>query len=82
MQDEETFRVVVEQCGSYNSLVECVVKGDTLSSGAIVEDKNGVNHTINNNDGDGDNQKKWTAETESQIRNGKEERVVVHSQYW
>lgn len=66
MQDEQTFRVVVEQCGSYNSLVECVVKGDTLSSGAIVEDTNG-NHTINNG-----GQKKWTPEEESQIRDGRE----------
>ncbi|KAI9314910.1 hypothetical protein BX666DRAFT_1964635 [Dichotomocladium elegans] len=31
-QDYETYRVVVEKCGSYNSVVECVVRGDTLSS--------------------------------------------------
>ncbi|CDH56288.1 fam63a protein [Lichtheimia corymbifera JMRC:FSU:9682] len=30
-QDEETYRVVAEKCGSYNAVVECVVRADTLN---------------------------------------------------
>ncbi|KAI8365203.1 uncharacterized protein BYT42DRAFT_589150 [Radiomyces spectabilis] len=35
-QDAETYRIVVEQCGSYNAVVECIVRGDTLASGAAI----------------------------------------------
>lgn len=31
LQDEETYRVVAEKCGSYNAVVECVVRADTLN---------------------------------------------------
>ncbi|CAG8471251.1 2288_t:CDS:2 [Diversispora eburnea] len=36
-QDEETWEVVVGKCGSYNKAVECVVSGDSLSKGVVLE---------------------------------------------
>ncbi|RHZ44273.1 hypothetical protein Glove_744g8 [Diversispora epigaea] len=36
-QDEETWEVVVGKCGSYNKAVECVVRGDSLSKGVVLE---------------------------------------------
>ncbi|KAG9285992.1 hypothetical protein G9A89_022668 [Geosiphon pyriformis] len=36
-QDEEAWDVVVGKCGSYNRAVECVVRGDDLSKGLVVE---------------------------------------------
>ncbi|GES88315.1 protein FAM63B-like isoform X2 [Rhizophagus clarus] len=39
-QDEETWNVVVGKCGSYNKAVECVVGGDSVSKGIVVESSN------------------------------------------
>src|SRR6266542_5174156 len=39
-QDENTWNVVVEKCGSYNKAVECVVGGDSVSKGVVVESSN------------------------------------------
>ncbi|KAI8150352.1 hypothetical protein BJV82DRAFT_18158 [Fennellomyces sp. T-0311] len=61
-QDQETYRIVVEKCGSYNSVVECVVRGDTLSSGAVVEGENKQQIS--------DTPKQWTPEQEQQIQEG------------
>ncbi|KAF7728321.1 hypothetical protein EC973_006262 [Apophysomyces ossiformis] len=35
--DNETYEVVVKQCGSYNAVVECIVQGDAIGDGAVVE---------------------------------------------
>ncbi|RIA87987.1 hypothetical protein C1645_776099 [Glomus cerebriforme] len=39
-QDEDTWSVVVGKCGSYNRAVECVVGGDSVSKGVVVESSN------------------------------------------
>ncbi|KAI9488258.1 hypothetical protein BDB00DRAFT_849234 [Zychaea mexicana] len=62
-QDRETYRIVAEKCGSYNSVVECVVRGDTLSSGAVVESADGK-HAMNGGS------KQWSPEEERQIQEG------------
>ncbi|CAG8718738.1 25573_t:CDS:2 [Dentiscutata erythropus] len=36
-QDEETWEVVIGKCGSYNKAVECVVGGDSVSKGVVLE---------------------------------------------
>ncbi|ORY92070.1 hypothetical protein BCR43DRAFT_518075 [Syncephalastrum racemosum] len=63
-QDEETYKTIVEKCGSYNSVVECVVKGDTLSSGVVVDCQDGQTEA------NPAEPKKWTAEEERQIQEG------------
>ena len=39
-QDEDTWNVVIRKCGSYNRAVECVVGGDSVSKGVVVESLN------------------------------------------
>ncbi|CAG8452809.1 1308_t:CDS:2 [Funneliformis mosseae] len=39
-QDEDTWKVVVGKCSSYNRAVECVVGGDSVSKGIVVESSN------------------------------------------
>ncbi|CAG8814356.1 19488_t:CDS:2 [Gigaspora margarita] len=41
-QDEETWEVVVGKCGSYNKAVECVVGGDSVSKGVVLESSDGI----------------------------------------
>ncbi|CAG8598169.1 12519_t:CDS:2, partial [Cetraspora pellucida] len=41
-QDEETWDVVVGKCGSYNKAVECVVGGDSVSKGVVLESSDGI----------------------------------------
>ncbi|CAG8541339.1 16142_t:CDS:2 [Racocetra fulgida] len=43
-QDEETWNVVVGKCGSYNKAVECVVGGDSVSKGVVLESSDGVSN--------------------------------------
>ncbi|ORX52782.1 DUF544-domain-containing protein [Hesseltinella vesiculosa] len=38
-QDEETHRVVVEQCKSYNGVVECIVHGNEVTDGSSSSDE-------------------------------------------
>ena len=50
-QESETWDVVIGKCGSYNRAVECVVRGDDLGKGFVVEssDKGGSHsgHLVN-----------------------------------
>ncbi|CAI2187823.1 10137_t:CDS:2 [Funneliformis geosporum] len=39
-QEEDTWNVVVGKCSSYNRAVECVVGGDSVSKGVVVESSN------------------------------------------
>jgi hypothetical protein len=36
-QDYDTWEVVARRCGSYNRAVECVVRGDVIGRGLVVE---------------------------------------------
>lgn len=58
-----TYRVIVQECGSYNAAVECVVRGDTLSSGAVVEGT-GTYHDPTAES------RQWSPEEERQIHDG------------
>ncbi|KAI7854024.1 hypothetical protein BDC45DRAFT_509624 [Circinella umbellata] len=63
-QDQITYKIVAEKCGSYNSVVELVVRGDTLSSGVAAKNGNDQ-HSVN---GGGSNQ--WSPDEEQQIQEG------------
>ncbi|KAI9273048.1 hypothetical protein BDA99DRAFT_499876 [Phascolomyces articulosus] len=56
-QDEQTYQIIAEKCGSYNSVVECVVRGDTLSSSAAIK-------------GDNRTSRQWSPDEERQIQEG------------
>jgi hypothetical protein len=65
-QDEDTWNVVVRKCGSYNRAVECVVGGDSLGKGVVVESLNKAS-----NNGFGDSQSSLNEEDNIRVRDGK-----------
>ncbi|CAO3625558.1 unnamed protein product [Cunninghamella blakesleeana] len=55
-QDKETYRVVVENCKSYNGVVECIVRGNENMDQSDNNNKKNINDTnsINNNNNSND----------------------------
>ena len=65
-QDEDTWNIVVGKCGSYNRAVECVVGGDSVSKGVVVESSNKAS-----NNGFENSQSSLNDEDNIRVRDGK-----------
>ncbi|KAG0194215.1 hypothetical protein DFQ28_000934 [Apophysomyces sp. BC1034] len=64
-QDNETYQVVVKQCGSYNAVVECVVQGDTICNGTVVESRERQEQECQNQV-----TREWAQEDEQKLHQG------------
>jgi hypothetical protein len=79
-QDEETWSVLVEKCGDYDSAVERVAEGDEISKGLVVggdefEGEGGAERVEEAVKG----KKEWTKVEEEKVRDGESLNFLLYS---